>query len=37
MKFLKRMFLAIVILVILVVGGITFMGYSMYNEAINRN
>ncbi len=36
MKFLKRLFLAIVILVILVVGGIAFMGYSMYHEAISK-
>ena len=36
MKFFKRLFLAIVILVILVVGGITFMGHSMYKDAINK-
>ena len=36
MKFLKRLFLAVVILVILIVGGITFMGYSMYSQAINE-
>lgn len=36
MKFFKRLFFSIVILVILIVGGITFWGYSMYRSAIKE-
>lgn len=36
MKFFKRLFFTIVIIVVLVVGGITFMGYSMYKEATSK-
>lgn len=36
MKFFKRLFFAIIILVILVVGGISFMGYTMYSDAITK-
>ena len=36
MKFFKRLFFAIIILVILVVGRISFMGYTMYSDAITK-
>lgn len=36
MKFLKRIFFAIIILAILIVGVITFMGYTMYSDAISK-
>lgn len=36
MKFFKRLFLAIIILAILIVGGIVFTGYNMYSNAINK-
>lgn len=36
MKFVKRLFFTITLLVILVCSGITFMGYQMYQEAINK-
>lgn len=36
MKIFRRIFIIVIILIVLVVGGITFMGYSMYNEAINK-
>lgn len=36
MKFFKRLFFAIIILIILVVGGIFFIGYNMYSNAINE-
>lgn len=35
MKFFKKVFLTILILVIVIVGGIAFMGYSMYQDAIH--
>lgn len=36
MKFFKRLFFTIIILVILIVGGIAFMGYTMYSDAISK-
>lgn len=36
MKFLKKLFFAIIILVILIVGGIAVMGYTMYFDAIDK-
>lgn len=36
MKIFRRILLVVIILIILIVGGITFMGYSMYTEAINK-
>lgn len=36
MKFFKRLFWTMVIIAILVVGGITFMGYTMYSNAIKE-
>lgn len=36
MKIFRRIFLIIVILIVLIVGVIAFMGYFMYNEAINK-
>lgn len=36
MKFIKKVFLTILILAILIVGGITFMGYKMYADAIKE-
>lgn len=34
MKFIKKVFFTILILIILIVGGIGFMGYKMYSDAI---
>ena len=36
MKFFKRLFWTMLIIAILVVGGITFMGYTMYSNAIKE-
>lgn len=36
MKFIKKLFIVILLLVILICGGITFMGYQMYEEAISK-
>lgn len=36
MKFVKRLFFTIILLVILVCGGIGYMGYQMYQEAITK-
>lgn len=36
MKFFKRLFFAIILIVLLVVGGIGFMGYNMYAHAISE-
>jgi len=36
MKFFKRLFFSIIILAILLIGGIAFMGYQMYSNAISE-
>lgn len=36
MKFIKKLFLTIILLVIIVCGGIIFMGYQMYQEAVSK-
>lgn len=36
MDFIKKLFITIVILVILIVGGIAFFGYKMYSDAISK-
>ena len=37
MDFIKKLFITIAILVILIVGGIAFFGYKMYSDAISKN
>lgn len=36
MNFIKKLFISIIILVILIVGGIVFLGYRMYTDAISK-
>ena len=36
MKFIKKLFLTIVLVIVLVVGGIILLGYNMYSNAINE-
>lgn len=36
MNFIKKLFISIIILVILIAGGILFFGYKMYTDAISR-
>ena len=36
MNFIKKLFIAVTILVILIIGGIAFLGYKMYSDAISK-
>lgn len=36
MNFIKKLFISIILLVILIVGGITFFGYKMYSDVISK-